>query len=362
VCEYRIVRESGDVRWIQEKGYPVSQYADDNELMSGVCMDITDLKQAEIALKATNRELHTRGRIADLFLTRPGDQVFAEILDLLLEEMDSQFGYFGYIDDQGSLICPSMTRGIWDQCRIPDKHIVFPRDCWGGLWGKSLQKMVSLRQNNHLNLPHGHLLLQNALVVPLILEKKLVGQIAVANHPAGYTPEDQEKLESIAQFIAPILKIYIEKESAQQKAQSHADKLQERNIALKVLLETRDEEKQQQLGRVRANFERLVLPYYEKMMHCRTLEEIQTLLAIVESNTHDCLSPLETGTPKLHRLLTPMESQVADLVKAGKTSKEIAALLTISPRAVYFHRNNIRKKLDLRNTKANLRSLLNSHR
>jgi GAF domain-containing protein len=115
--------------------------------------------------------------------------------------------------------------------------------------------MVSLRQNDQLNLPHGHLLLQNALVVPLILEKKLVGQIAVANHPAGYTPQDQEKLESIAQFIAPILKIYIEKESAQQKAQSHADKLQERNIALKVLLETRDEEKQQQLDRVAGNFE-----------------------------------------------------------------------------------------------------------
>ena len=337
----------------------------ENDVICGVVVngrDITDLKQAEIALMATNRELHTRSRIADLFLTRPGDQVFAEILALLLEEMDSQFGYFGYIDDQGSLICPSMTRDIWDQCRIPDKHIVFPKDCWGGLWGKSLQEMVSLRQNEHLDLPHGHLRMQNALVVPLILEKKLIGQIAVANHPAGYTPEDQEKLESIAQFIAPILKIYIEKESAQQKAQSHADKLQERNIALKVLLETRDEEKQQQLDRVAGNFERLVFPYYEKMMRCRTVEEIQTLLAIVESNTHDCLASIETGTPKLHRLLTPMESQVADLIKAGKTSKEIAALLTISPRAVYFHRNNIRKKLDLQNTKANLRSLLNSYR
>jgi len=337
----------------------------ENDVICGVVVngrDITDLKQAEIALRATNRELHTRGRIADLFLTRPGDQVFAEILDLLLEEMDSQFGYFGYIDDQGSLICPSMTRGIWDQCRIPDKHIVFPRDCWGGLWGKSLQEKISLRQNDHLNLPHGHLLLQNALVVPLILEKKLVGQIAVANHPAGYTPQDQEKLESIAQFIAPILKIYIEKESAQQNARSHADKLQERNVTLKVLLETQDEEKQQLIHSVLRNFERMVLPYYQKMTHCRTMEDIQTLLAIVESNTHDCLAPIETGTPKLHRLLTPMESQVADLIKAGKTSKEIAALLTISPRAVYFHRNNIRKKLNLRNTKANLRSLLNSYR
>jgi DNA-binding CsgD family transcriptional regulator len=55
---------------------------------------------------------------------------------------------------------------------------------------------------------------------------------------------------------------------------------------------------------------------------------------------------------------TPMQLQVADLVKAGKTTKEISEVLHLSDRAIEFHRNNIRNKLGLKNKKMNLRSYL----
>lgn len=57
-------------------------------------------------------------------------------------------------------------------------------------------------------------------------------------------------------------------------------------------------------------------------------------------------------------MFTPAEIQVADLIKAGKTSKDIASVLNISPRSVFFHRNNIRKKLHLHKTNTNLRTFL----
>jgi len=56
--------------------------------------------------------------------------------------------------------------------------------------------------------------------------------------------------------------------------------------------------------------------------------------------------------------LTPTEIQVANLVKDGKTSQEIAEVMNLSRRTVESHRDGIRKKLDLRNRKANLRSYL----
>jgi DNA-binding CsgD family transcriptional regulator len=52
--------------------------------------------------------------------------------------------------------------------------------------------------------------------------------------------------------------------------------------------------------------------------------------------------------------LTITENQVADLIKHGKTSKEIATMLNVSTAAVSFHRNNIRKKLGLSNKKIRL--------
>jgi hypothetical protein len=49
---------------------------------------------------------------------------------LLLAVFDSEFGYFGYISQEGHLVCPSMTRHIFPQCHIPDKDIIFRREIW----------------------------------------------------------------------------------------------------------------------------------------------------------------------------------------------------------------------------------------
>jgi PAS domain S-box-containing protein len=45
--EYRILSRNGEVRWINEKGYPVPDLFDGSQLMTGVCTDITDRKRAE---------------------------------------------------------------------------------------------------------------------------------------------------------------------------------------------------------------------------------------------------------------------------------------------------------------------------
>ena len=53
-----------------------------------------------------------------------------------------------------------------------------------------------------------------------------------------------------------------------------------------------------------------------------------------------------------------MEIQVVNLTRAGKTSKEISVILGLSKRTIDTHKNNVRKKLDLRNKKVNLQAYL----
>jgi DNA-binding CsgD family transcriptional regulator len=53
-----------------------------------------------------------------------------------------------------------------------------------------------------------------------------------------------------------------------------------------------------------------------------------------------------------------MEIKVINFIKEGRTTKEMAEMLNASARTVEAHRDNIRKKLGLRNKKANLKSHL----
>jgi DNA-binding NarL/FixJ family response regulator len=58
--------------------------------------------------------------------------------------------------------------------------------------------------------------------------------------------------------------------------------------------------------------------------------------------------------------LTPTEIQVANFIRQGKTTKEIAEMLNLSPKTIEFHRDNIRTKMGIKNKKINLRTHLMS--
>jgi signal transduction histidine kinase/DNA-binding response OmpR family regulator len=167
--------------------------------------EITERKHAQEALKESESELKIKNRIADIFLSVPDDKMYAGVLEVVLEAMESRFGFFGYIDEKGALVCPSMTRDIWDQCQVPDKDIVFPRDTWGGIWGRSLMEGKPLYSNEAFRVPEGHVPINSALSVPIILHGEAIGLLTVANKETGYDEKDLGFLKNIADYTAPVL-------------------------------------------------------------------------------------------------------------------------------------------------------------
>lgn len=134
--------------------------------------------------------------------------------------------------------------------------------------------------------------------------------------------------------------------------------LQEVNTALKVLLKQREEDKKEIEEMFLSNVKEQVIPYVEKMKGGPMTAEQKACLETLEAHLHDIISPFLTKITAKFINLTPKEIQVASLIKDGKTTKEIAALMNISPGSVDLHRNHIRGKLGINNQDVNLRSYL----
>lgn len=142
--------------------------------------------------------------------------------------------------------------------------------------------------------------------------------------------------------------------------ESQAKNLEEMNVALKILLEQREKEKADFMDNLLTSVQKLVLPYIDKLRNSRLDEASQTYVNILLSNLEEIIAPMANTLSSKYLDLTPSEIQVADLIKRGMTSKEIAGMLYVSPKAVAFHRGNIRKKLGLWNKKVNLYTYLQS--
>ena len=134
-------------------------------------------------------------------------------------------------------------------------------------------------------------------------------------------------------------------------------RLVETNIALEILLEKREQDKKEFETKVMRNIEKLIRPYLEKLKLSHNEPSRQAILDIIHANLDEITASFPGDKDKLS-VLTPAQMQIADLIKHGHTTKEIAHLLNLSPSTVACHRQEIRKRLSLTNRKINLQSAL----
>ena len=136
--------------------------------------------------------------------------------------------------------------------------------------------------------------------------------------------------------------------------------LEEVNTALRVLVTKREEDKAHLEEKVLCNVKDLVFPYVERLKKSSLDANQTSCVCVIETNLSDIISPFARKLSSKYLGLTPAEVRVANLVKDGNSTKEIAEFMNLSRRTVESHRVNIKKKLGIKNTKANLRTYLSS--
>jgi PAS domain S-box-containing protein len=145
---------------------------------------------------------------------------------------------------------------------------------------------------------------------------------------------------------------------SEQELRIKTRRLEEVNAALKVLLKRMEEGRRELEEKILANIRELVLPYIDKLKKTPLSEKQITCLTIAETNLDHIASSFLYNLKTKYLNLTHREIQIATLVKEGKSVKDIAEMLNVTPKTVEFHRNSLRTKLGLKNKRANLRSHL----
>ena len=190
-----------------------------------------------------------------------------------------------------------------------------------------------------------------AYVLKPLQERQLLAAIEIALHKNIMQQKLKEAHDQLERRV----------EERTRELRIKSENLEEMNTALKVLLKKREEDKIELEEKVIYNVKELILPFLEKLQRSKLDNRQQTCVDIIASNLNDIVAPFAKTLSTRYLNLTPSEIQIANLVKHGKTTKDIADLLNLSTRTIESHRDSIRQKLGIKNKRANLRTHLMSY-
>jgi PAS domain S-box-containing protein len=265
VVEHLHYDEYGHPRHVEIHSYPIFDGEGNVSQAIEYSLDITERKRVKEALEQSERELTIRNKIANVFLTASEEEMYEQVLQIILEAMESRYGVFGYIDEAGDMVAPSMTKDIWDECQIPDKDIVFPRETWGGIWGRAMVERKILYSNGPFRVPEGHIPMLRAMAVPIVHQGELIGLIAIANKVTDYDEKDRELLESIVDYIAPVLRARLQRDieegarrQTQEALRQHAERLETQHQIDQAILAA---ESPESIAQAALGYMRQLVPY-----------------------------------------------------------------------------------------------------
>lgn len=315
---------------------------DPNDLSKGITfttLNITNRKKAEAALRKSEEKYRRLYKLMRLMADNIPDLIWAKDMD----------GRYMFVNQA---MCDKMI-----MCDSPDKAI-------------GMTDMFIAEQERNAGSEHtfgeicvnSDAVIQERKVACRLLEEGFVRNkyLVLDVHKAPFLDENREMIGTVGCGRDVTNEKKIEKALKEREIELERKnlRLEELNSALKILLEKRDGDKKVLEEKVLMNIKNLIIPYVTKLKKTTLNDRQDIFVEIIQSNIEDILSPFAHKLSYKYLKFTPTEIQVADLVKQGLRTKEIADLLNSSPETVSGHRKSMRKKLNLKDKKSNLRTHL----
>ena len=173
--------------------------------------------------------------------------------------------------------------------------------------------------------------------------------------------DDEEVVVGIVEYVRDITQRKKKDEVVEdlkRRLRFQSQTLQDQERALDMLIRREGEQEKKTAEAVASNVNMLVWPLVDKLKRATAGTDMEGTVDVLAACLEDVTSPLVSKVTGCNLGLTPREAQVAELVRHGRPTKEIADVLVISEKAVEYHRMKIRRKLGLSGTTVTLQARL----
>ncbi len=144
-------------------------------------------------------------------------------------------------------------------------------------------------------------------------------------------------------------------EAAQTSLSEVVVDLEDYKAAIRVLMKERESDRQAAKNEINTELSHVVEPLLRALeqhgpLNARQIADMDALRRVLNVSLED--------QRKVSRILSPIELKIARLIQQGHSSKQIAETLHLSKSTIDFHRQNLRRKLDVSSRGGNLRACL----
>ena len=210
--EYRIVRPDGSLRWIEARGFPVHDDADNLVRIAGIAKDITQRKEAENRIAYLNRVYAMLSGINTLIVRATGrDELFREACRIAVDAGGFHMCLLGIVEPHTMALVPVASAGKDEQLLAAVKDILpASKDAPATPAARVIKEQKAVVSNDLENdavvassrqyVASG---VRSMAVLPLIVEEKTIGVLALyAGEIEFFQDEELKLLTELASDIA----------------------------------------------------------------------------------------------------------------------------------------------------------------
>jgi diguanylate cyclase (GGDEF)-like protein/PAS domain S-box-containing protein len=188
--EYRVVQPTGDIRWVQSRGYPVLDRHGGIERIAGVVRDITEHKESERRIAHLHRVSSVLSAINMLIVrVRVRDELFREACRIAVEVGAFRMCWIGILDAERTRIVPIASQGVDKEMLelVRERFSLLPDAPLGNtMVARAVRERRTIVKNDLAENPNALLVahhvaagIQSMVVLPLLVGGQAAGIVAI---------------------------------------------------------------------------------------------------------------------------------------------------------------------------------------